>query len=129
MSGKFILDTNIVIAVFSNDMAVKELLSTAIEVFIPNIVIGELYFGAFNSGRKSENVALIDEFVIKSSILNCDSNTSKEYGSLKSELRIKGKPIPENDIWIAALARQYAKTLVTRDDHFKVVDGLDLELV
>ena len=52
----------------------------AIEVSIPNIVIGELYFGAYNSGRKSENVALIDEFVIKSSILNCDSNTSKEYG-------------------------------------------------
>ena len=69
MSGKFILDTNIVIAVFSNDMAVKELLSTAIEVFVPNIVIGELYFGAYNSGRKSENVALIDEFVLKSSIL------------------------------------------------------------
>lgn len=129
MSGKFILDTNIVIAVFSNDIAVKELLATAIEVFVPNIVIGELYFGAYNSGRKRENVALIDEFVLKSSILSCDSNTSKEYGSLKSELRSKGKPIPENDIWIAALARQFGKTLVSRDVHFEVVDRLDLKLV
>ncbi|MEM7184769.1 MAG: PIN domain-containing protein [Spirochaetota bacterium] len=46
---------------------------------------------------------------------------------MKAELKKKGKPIPENDIWIAALAIQYTATLVTKDKHFKNIDGLQIE--
>ena len=49
------------------------------------------------------------------------------YGVIKQALREKGRPIPENDIWIAAIAQQYGLTLVTRDDHFTAIDGLTLE--
>jgi tRNA(fMet)-specific endonuclease VapC len=49
---------------------------------------------------------------------------ARQYGVIKNALRAKGRPIPENDIWIAAIAMQYHLTLVARDGHFQEVDGL-----
>ncbi|OQY14885.1 MAG: hypothetical protein B6I32_08525 [Desulfobacterium sp. 4572_20] len=63
-----------------------------------------------------------------SSILGCDLQTSREYAKIKNALREKGRPIPENDIWIAAIAVQYNLTLVSRDDHFKRIDRLHTEI-
>ena len=57
-------------------------------------------------------------------VLVCDPGTAWEYARIKIDLRSKGRPIPENDIWIAATARQHGLTLVTRDQHFSAVDGL-----
>jgi len=128
MSGRFLLDTNIVIALFAGEPAVQEHLGQAEEVFLPSIVLGELYFGAHKSGRVEENLARIDEFAINSSILACDTDTAKEYGIIKNTLRMKGRPIPENDIWIAAIARQYGLTLVTRDAHFDEIEGLSVNI-
>jgi len=95
---------------------------------LPSIVLGELYFGAHKSGRVEENLARIDEFAISSSILACDTDTAKEYGIIKNTVRMKGRPIPENDIWIAAIARQYGLTLVTRDAHFDEIEGLSVNI-
>ncbi len=91
--------------------------------FIPSIVLGELYFGARKSGKKAHNLKRIDELAIKTPILNCDVKTTQQYGQIKDALRQKGRPIPENDIWIAAIALQHNVTLVTRDAHFEQVDG------
>jgi len=60
-------------------------------------------------------------------VLACDTETAREYGQIKNSLRAKGKPIPENDIWIAAIAIQYDLTLVTRDGHFTEIEGLATE--
>jgi tRNA(fMet)-specific endonuclease VapC len=60
--------------------------------------------------------------------LHIDENTAKFYGSIKAALRKKGKPIPENDIWIAAIAQQYDLILITRDNHFSEIDNLNTEL-
>ncbi len=127
MSGKYLLDTNIVIALFAQDTPVMTRLKGAEEVFIPSIVIGELYYGALKSGQVSENVARIDEFVVANVILNCDAETGRWYGEIKKSLHRKGQPIPENDIWIAALTRQYDLMLTTRDAHFKAVENLKFE--
>ena len=105
MNGRYLLDTNEVIALFANDVAVIDRIKDADEVFIPSIVIGELYYGAQKSGRVKENVRRIDEFVVGNVVLTCDAETAKRYGEVKNGLRQKGRPIPENDIWIAALAR------------------------
>ncbi len=94
---------------------------------MPSIVLGELYFGARKSGRVEENLALIDEFATNSSILACDTDTAKEYGVIKNTLQEKGRPIPENDIWIAAIARQYKLIVVTRDTHFDEIESLEAE--
>jgi predicted nucleic acid-binding protein len=56
--------------------------------------------------------------------LACDIGTSREYGRIKNLLHKTGHPIPENDIWIAALAMEHGLTLVSRDEHFKKVDEL-----
>ena len=67
--------------------------------------------------------ALIDEV----SILPVTETTAKHYGVIKNELKQQGRLIPENDIWIAAIAQEYDLTLVTRDKHFSHVQGLKVE--
>jgi len=59
MNGRFLLDTNIVIAIFANDASVMESLETASEVFVPIIVLGELYYGAQKSSKVAQNIARI----------------------------------------------------------------------
>ena len=124
MSGKFVLDTNIVIALFAQNEQVIEKLKTADEVFIPCIVLGELYYGANKSSRLDENITRIDEFSAANQILAIDGETAHYYGDIKNDLRAKGKPIPENDICIAALVRQHESMLVTQDKHFSEIESL-----
>ena len=124
MNGKCLLDTNIVIGLFAGEKSIQESMAKTDEIFIPSIVLGELYFGARKSTNFSENITKIDEFASDNFILNCDDNTAREYGRIKDNLRKKGTPIPENDIWIAATALQHNLTLVSRDAHFSEVDGL-----
>ena len=56
MNGRFLLDTNIVIALFRGDPAIDSKIANAMEVFVPSIVLGELYFGAANSQHAAENI-------------------------------------------------------------------------
>ena len=128
MSGRYLLDTNIVVALFADEAVVKDRLGEAEEVFVPSIVLGELYYGAGNSRRIEENVARIEAFAARSLVLVCDTATARRYGEVKNGLRQKGRPTPENDIWIAAMAMQYDLTLVARDAHFREVDSLKIEV-
>jgi len=129
MSGKYLLDTNIVIALFQGEQPVLDKLNQIKSVFTPSIVVGELYFGAFKSSKIKENVARINEFALKNEILSCDQHTAKIYAEIKAGLKSIGKPIPENDIWIASIALQYNLTLITRDSHFNHVSGLSFEKI
>ena len=112
------------IALLQGDEAVLSYLDRALEVFIPAIVLGELFFGAAKSGRPSGNTGKVEQFAANRSIVPCDLDVAPEYGRLRQRLREKGRPIPENDIWIAAIARFHRLVLVTRDRHFFEVDGL-----
>ncbi len=124
MSGRYWLDTNIIIALFADEASVKNNLAQAKEVFIPSVVIGELCYGARKSWRVGENLARVDELVSTCTILGCDAETGRQYGEVKNKLKLKGRPLPENDIWITALALQHDLILVTRDAHFQEVDNL-----
>jgi tRNA(fMet)-specific endonuclease VapC len=115
MSGKNLLNTNIIIALFANDENVKINLSKTSEIFVPSIVIGELFYGAYKSARAKENISRIEELASQSVVLGCDSETSRIYGEIKFEWSTKGNPIPENDIWIAAIAIQHDLILISRD--------------
>jgi len=128
MNGEYLLDTNIVIALFANEAVIIDRLKDADEIFIPSIVIGELYYGARKSSRIKENIARVNEFANDNVILNCDLETARSYSEAKFTLKEKGRPIPENDIWIAALALQHKLTLVSRDKHFSEVDGLTIDV-
>jgi len=124
MNGRYLLDTNIIIALFAKEAPVLNNLAQAEEVFIPSIALGELHYGARKSGRSQKNLERIEEFVIKNVVIECNSDTAYEYGDVKNKLRIKGRPLPENDVWITALALQYDLILVTRDAHFQEVENL-----
>jgi tRNA(fMet)-specific endonuclease VapC len=78
MRGKYLLDTNIVIALFAEDPSVQKRIAKAAEVFIPAIVIGELFFGAFKSGRPKANSARIENFAAGNAVLACGIGTSRD---------------------------------------------------
>lgn len=126
MNGSFLLDTNIVIAILNQETTFIERL-TGINAFVPSIALGELYFGAYKSARVELNLKRIEDFLIGYRMLACDKATADIYGQIKVKLEAKGRPLPENDIWIAAIAVQYGLKLVTRDEHFREVDGLMVE--
>jgi tRNA(fMet)-specific endonuclease VapC len=119
-----LLDTNIVIALLEGEDVVVSNLDRAPQVFIPAIVLGELFFGAVKSGRPSENTATLERFAASRAIVPCDLDVAREYGRLKQTLKAKGRPLPENDIWIAAAAIHHGMVLITRDHHFREVPDL-----
>jgi tRNA(fMet)-specific endonuclease VapC len=123
-TGRFLLDTNIVIALLQGDDAVLSHLDRAPEVFIPAVALGELFFGAAKSGRPSENTATVERFAAGRTIVSCDLDVAREYGRLKQRLKERGRPLPENDIWIAAAAKRHEMILVTRDRHFQEFEDL-----
>jgi len=106
---------------------VQQHLEGSAEVFVPAIVLGELHYGANKSARAAENCARIETFAAKSAVLRCDAGTARHYGKVKDGLRAKGRPIPENDVWIAASAIQHNLTLISRDSHFQEIDDLRFE--
>jgi tRNA(fMet)-specific endonuclease VapC len=97
MPGEFLLDTNIVIAIFADETKVLKKVRRA-KVYLPIIVVGELIFGALKSGRAEKNLSRVEEFVAANSLLPCDLATAEEYGKIKKHLRGKGRPLPENDV-------------------------------
>ncbi len=128
MSGdSYVFDTTVIIKIFGKDQKVIERAEECEEIFIPSIVIGELQYGAQNSKRKEENLEKIEQLSFMSSILHITEQTAKEYGIIKKELKEKGTPIPENDLWIAATAIQNDLKLAGRDKHFEHIDKLAYE--
>ena len=126
MNGKYLLDTNIVIRIFGRDKQVLKKVENSKKVFVPSIVVGELFYGAYNSAKINENITQIEKLQDETPILYDTYALAKEYGKIKAELKRAGTPIPENDIWIAAFARQHGLTLSSNDGHFDYVQNLKL---
>jgi tRNA(fMet)-specific endonuclease VapC len=127
MNGEFLLDTNTVIRFFAHDPAVERRFDANSRILLPIFVLGELYYGALKSSLVDENCHRIDDFLGRVEILEATLGTAYEFGMLKTELERKGRMIPENDLWIAAIAREHELTLVSDDRHFAVVDDLRWE--
>ncbi len=127
MNGRCLLDTNIVIALLAGEKSVLDALGEVDEVFLSSVVLGELYYGAFKSQQSRGNIERIEELAENSVVIACNENVARKYGEIKNTLRAKGRPIPENDIWIAAMAMLYDLTLITRDRHFEEIEDLPTE--
>lgn len=127
MSGRILLDTNIVIALLASDPLVTSRIVAVDQLMVPVIVVGELYYGCLNSVHREENLRKITELASKVTVIACDRITAYYYAQIKAQLKAKGRPIPENDIWIAATAVQHGLALASRDAHFEAVEGLSLE--
>jgi tRNA(fMet)-specific endonuclease VapC len=125
MAGRFLLDTNILVAALGGDSDVVNRIDDADQCFISTIVLGEILYGALNSSNPDSNLKNLATFTLKTGFLPCNEETARLYGDIKTALRQKGKPIPDNDIWIAASAQQHTLALATRDAHFTEVDDLE----
>lgn len=119
-----ILDTNALSAIADGDPALKPILDQAAELAIPVIVVGEYTYGIRQSRNRSRYEVWLAGLVTNCRILTVDVETAERYADIRAELKRIGRPIPSNDLWIAALARQHHLSLLSLDLHFEFVPGL-----
>ncbi len=119
-----ILDTNAVSALFAGDPSLGKVLAGVERHHLPVIVIGEYRYGLLGSRHRDHLKGLLETLIRESFVLRVDETTAETYSQVGDDLRQKGRPIPENDIWIAALARQHRQPVVSRDGHFDYVSDL-----
>ena len=103
-----------------------ELIGRATSILVPATVLGELRDGFLKGAMASQNeetlMAFLSNHIV--SVAYVGEETSHVYARFKNQLRRKGKPIPINDIWIAAVAHESGGTLLTSDGHFKFLEGM-----
>jgi len=126
MSGKIALDTDIAIKFLNGDTSIDSSLSKYESIYLPAIVVGELIYGALNSKHAEQNLLRHRELIQKSRILDIDERTANTYARTRLGLKRKGKPIPENDLWIAAVCIEHKIPLFSNDAHFDDVEHLIL---
>jgi predicted nucleic acid-binding protein len=120
-----ILDTNALSAAADRDPVALEVVAGAERLAVPVIVLGEYRLGIAQSRRRTEYENWLRDWIGTVAVLDIDDETTFYYAAIGSELRRSGKPIPANDLWIAALCRQHSLPLLSRDRHFDVVKGLE----
>lgn len=131
MAMRYLLDTNVVSAIAGHDPAAVSKLAQAQVTYLSSIVLGELYFGVYKIAASPRGRLLraeYDALATRLDVLDCDRATADLYAQVRGEVELKGQRIPENDMWIVALALQHALTLATRGGHFARVAGLAIEL-
>jgi len=119
-----ILDTNAISALLDGDAALQTVLDVADRHHLPVIALGEYRYGLKSSRHRQKLEALLDELEAESFTATLNAATARHYADIRNELKHTGHPIPENDIWIAALGRQHRLAIVSRDEHFDAVNGV-----
>jgi predicted nucleic acid-binding protein len=119
-----ILDTNALSAAADGDQGVLEVVAEAEEIAVAVIVLGEYRLGIAQSRRRKDYEEWLRGWVAAVKVLDVDQETTYQYARIGLELKRIGKPIPSNDLWIAALCRQHSLPLLSRDRHFDFVPGI-----
>jgi len=120
-----ILDTNGLSAFADGDATVEPILQTADSLEVPAIVLGEYRYGIRQSRERSRYERWLAEYIPTIHVLAVDAGTAEPYAEIRQELSRRGRPIPSNDLWIAALARQHGLPVISRDLHFDWISGLE----
>jgi tRNA(fMet)-specific endonuclease VapC len=119
-----ILDTNALSAIAEGEREATRQFTRAARVAIPVIVLGEYRFGIARSRHQRDYERWIEEMLSVCSVLEVSEQTAIWYAELRGQLKAAGTPIPSNDLWIAALCRQHALPILSRDQHFDLLKGL-----
>ncbi len=119
-----ILDTNALSAWVEGLATVEDAFRSADRLVVPSVVLGEYYFGIRQSRHRSRYEEWLRRYLPLAEIAAVTSATADAYADIRLELKRLGHPIPPNDAWIAALARQHALPVLSNDTHFDVVDGV-----
>jgi tRNA(fMet)-specific endonuclease VapC len=120
------LDTNRLTDLFQGDAALAERLGLCDEVWIPLVVLAEIKAGFLGGTERHRNEILLRKLLSKTTVgvLLPDRETVEHYARLFVQLKRAGTPVPDNDLWIAALALQHDLLLITRDKHFERIPQL-----
>jgi tRNA(fMet)-specific endonuclease VapC len=120
------LDTNRLTDLLRGDAALAERLAACEEVRIPLIVLAEIMAGFYGGTRQRRNEALLRRFLAKPTValLLPGRETAEQYARLYVQLKRAGTPVPDNELWIAALALEHDLVLITRDRHFARIPQL-----
>jgi len=120
------LDTNALSDFAAGSEALGEVLMPFRSLALPVTVLGEYRYGLLGSKKKARLEHWLDDLLNDVRVLEVSARTSSVYAQVRQQLRTAGTPIPENDVWIAAIAIEHGLPLATRDKHFTVVKGLEL---
>ena len=120
-----ILDTNALSAVADDEPAAVLVYRQAASMELPVIVLGEYRFSIGQSRRRSEYEKWLRELIAATRVLVVEEETSRHYAGIRAALKKAGRSIPSNDLWIAALCRQHRLQLLSQDQHFDAVEGLE----
>ena len=120
------LDTNRLTDLFQGDSELAESLAACEEVWIPLIVLAEIKAGLYGGGQRHRNEILLQRFLTKPTvaILLPERETAEHYARLFVQLKRAGTPVPDSDLWIAALVLEHDLVLITRDKHFEKIPQL-----
>jgi tRNA(fMet)-specific endonuclease VapC len=119
-----ILDTNALTAAADLEPSALAVVAGAGKLGVPVIVLGEYQLGIAQSRHRVDYENWLREWIASVAVLDVDQETARHYSAIGLELKRAGKPIPVNDLWIAALCRQHALPLISRDHHFDWVTGI-----
>jgi len=119
-----IVDTNALSALADENLPIITILSQAADIDLPVVTLGEYRYGISQSRYKSRYSSWLDGLIRDCRVLDIDQETTSNYAEIRLELKKLGKPIPTNDLWIAALCRQHSLPLLSRDGHFDAVPGI-----
>jgi tRNA(fMet)-specific endonuclease VapC len=119
-----ILDTNALSAIADNQPGAVRIFAQAATIELPAIVLGEYRFGIAQSRRRNDYETWLEELIAATRVLPVDDETSSHYARVRTELKKAGRPVPSNDLWIAALCRQHRLPLMSLDGHFDAVQGM-----
>lgn len=125
--SSFLLDTNALVAKMNGNDEVNKVIIQAENIYLPVIAVGEALYGAEKSAKTDANKRKVEDIITQISVLDCTAETARIYGLIEMDLRTKGRPIPQNDVWIAAIALQYDLVLLTKDKHFDNVNNLETQ--
>lgn len=120
-----ILDTNALSAAADGAPDAVEILNRSERIAVPVIVIGEYRFGISQSRQRQAYEKWLADWLAAVDVLPIDQETAQHYADIALELKKIGRPVPTNDLWIAALCRQYSLPLMSRDKHFDAVRGIE----
>jgi predicted nucleic acid-binding protein len=114
------LDTNRITDLFRGDLELAEQLGTSEEVWIPLFVLGEIKAGFQGATQQRRDEALLNNLLAKPTVrvLLPSRETAEHYARIFVQLKRAGTPVPDNDLWIAALVLEQDLVLITRDHHF-----------
>lgn len=127
---KYLLDTNICVYLLNGNVALKNRVANIgiSSIAISNSILAELYFGAYNSGKVTENLQRIELVKKDLRVLSDSEESAMIFGRIKSDLKSKGKKIEDFDILITSIAMANNCIVVTNnDDHFSRIKGLQVE--